>query len=75
MHEAAVNDPTTGIVYMTEDNGPGRLAPTAMSRRTVDDLQAGGTLQILAIKGKPRYDTRTGQTPGTDLRRRMGDDR
>ena len=64
VHEAAVTDPTTGIVYMTEDNGPGdgfyRYLPD-----DVNDLHAGGTLQMLSLKGKPRYDTRTGQTPGT----------
>src|SRR5689334_8510734 len=64
VHEAAVTDPTTGIVYMTEDNGPKdgfyRFLP-----KNRNDLHQGGMLQMLAVNGKFRYDTRTGQTPGT----------
>ena len=41
----------------------------------MNDLHAGGTLQMLAITGKPRYDTRTGQTPGTTFDVTLGDDR
>jgi uncharacterized protein len=64
VHEAAVTDPSTGIVYMTEDNGP-RDGFYRYLPHDVDDLQGGGVLQMLAIAGQPRYDTRTGQTPGT----------
>jgi secreted PhoX family phosphatase len=64
VHEAAVTDPNSGIVYMTEDNGPKdgfyRFLP-----KNRNDLHQGGMLQMLAVNGKFRYDTRTGQTPGT----------
>ncbi|MGC4089985.1 MAG: DUF839 domain-containing protein [Polyangiaceae bacterium] len=59
-HEAAVTDPTTGIVYMTEDNGePGdgfyRFVP-----RRADRLHEGGQLEMLAISGAPGFDTSSG---------------
>jgi hypothetical protein len=51
---------------MTEDNGPKdgfyRYLP-----RNRNHFANGGTLQMLAVAGQPRYDTRTGQTPGTVL--------
>jgi len=59
-HEAAAVDPETGIVYQTEDDGDSgfyRFIPN-----DPDDLIPGGTLQMLAILGRPRYDTRTRQT-------------
>ncbi len=59
-HEAVVVDPETGIVYQTEDDGDSgfyRFIPN-----DPNDLAAGGTLQMLAIRGRARYDTRTGQT-------------
>ncbi|MEO5703235.1 MAG: alkaline phosphatase PhoX [Gammaproteobacteria bacterium] len=67
-HEAAVADPNTGIVYQTEDAGSGRgsgfyrylpVDPT--------DLLAGGILQMLMVTGRPRLDTRQGQTVGAAL--------
>jgi secreted PhoX family phosphatase len=66
LHESAVTDPKTGIVYMTEDDTPAgfyRFVPT-----NKDDLTAGGTLQMLGIAGQPGYDTRKHQTAGRDLR-------
>lgn len=66
VHEAAVTDPKTGIVYMTEDDTPAgfyRFVPADKN-----DLSAGGTLQMLAVQGKPGYDTRKHQTVGLDLR-------
>ncbi len=61
VHEAIAID-KKGIVYLTEDNNPSgfyRFIPKKNKR-----LAEGGTLQILAIKGKPEYDTRSGQTSG-----------
>lgn len=58
--EAAVSDVTTGIVYQTEDAGGSsgfyRFLPNDPA-----NLAAGGTLQMLAIRGRPNFDTRTGQ--------------
>lgn len=60
VHEAAAVDKKSGIVYLTEDNNPSglyRFIPNRNKR-----LAEGGTLQILVVKGKSQYDTRTGQT-------------
>lgn len=57
-HEAIAVD-KKGIVYLTEDYNPCgfyRFIPTKNKR-----LAEGGTLQMLAVTGKPEYDTRTGQ--------------
>jgi secreted PhoX family phosphatase len=58
-HEALAIDPETGFVYLTEDRTPAgfyRYQP-----RTFGRPAEGGELRILAIKGKPRYDTMRGQ--------------
>ena len=63
-HEAVAVD-KKGVVYLTEDNTPCgfyRFVPSKNKR-----LAEGGTLQMLAITGKPDYDTRTGQTVGTQF--------
>lgn len=55
-HEAVCVDPRTGIVYQTEDKGDSlfyRFIPT-----TPGKLAEGGKLQAMALKGKPRGDTR-----------------
>ena len=65
LHEAGAVDPDSGVVYMTEDEGPDgfyRYLP-----KEAGDLAAGGTLQMLAVKGKPKYNTITGQTVGDVL--------
>jgi secreted PhoX family phosphatase len=67
VHEAAAVDPTTGIVYLTEDNGEPfdgfyRFVPRQYGR-----LAAGGTLQMLAVTGAPQYSTLTGQQVGVAL--------
>ena len=62
-HEAIAVDRKTGIVYETEDfvaAGFYRFLPNRNKR-----LVEGGVLQMLAIKDKPDYDTRTGQKQGT----------
>ena len=63
-HEAIAVD-KKGVVYLTEDYNPCgfyRFIPRK-SKRLVD----GGTLQMLAIAGKPEYDTRIGQQTGTSM--------
>lgn len=65
VHEAAVTDPKTGIVYLTEDDTPAGFYRFVPADR--NDLSAGGTLQMLAVQGQPGYDTRKHQTVGTDL--------
>jgi secreted PhoX family phosphatase len=62
VHEAVAVDPATGIVYLTEDRptaGFYRFVPT-----TPGVLRDGGRLQMLAVDGRPGYDTRAGQGPG-----------
>ncbi len=64
-HETIAVDRRTGIVYMTEDFNPCgfyRYIPTKKKR-----LVEGGTLQMLVIKGKPGYDTRSGPKQGTSF--------
>ncbi len=63
VHETISVDRKSGIVYLTEDVsacGFYRFVPNRQKR-----LAEGGTLQMLAIKGQPGYDTRTGQKQGT----------
>ena len=59
VHEAIAIDPRSGIVYETEDRGTAgfyRFLPARPGK-----LAAGGRLQMLAVKNRPNYDTRTGQ--------------
>jgi uncharacterized protein len=66
VHEAIAIDPRTGIVYETEDRGTAgfyRFIPRNPRR-----LALGGKLQMLAIRGREQYDTRTGQQVGERLR-------
>jgi secreted PhoX family phosphatase len=65
-HEAARQDPKTGVVYMTEDNGDPadgfyRFVPTNQM-----DLSQGGKLQMLAITDQPRLVTYEGQRVGVE---------
>ena len=68
VHEAAAVDPTTGIVYLTEDQlraGFYRFLPERPYRNGEPaDLTAGGELQMLAVDGRPNLDTNTGQDVG-----------
>ena len=63
-HESIAVDPRTGIVYLTEDSKPFcgfyRFVPAERGK-----LAEGGTLQVLAIEGKPNFSTRYGQAQGT----------
>ena len=64
LHEAGAVDPKTGVVYMTEDEGPDGFY------RFVPD-KAGhlrnGVLQMLRVRGKDKYNTITGQKVGKAL--------
>jgi len=67
-HEAAVVDPRSGIVYMTEDNtdpADGFYRYVPHHRR---QLHRGGRLEMLAVEGRSRYDTSRGQRVGRRLR-------
>ncbi len=59
VHEAIAVDPSTGIVYLTEDFG--RAGFYRYIPEVPGQLAQGGKLQMMRIKGKPNYDTRTGQ--------------
>ena len=62
VHEAVAVDPVSGTVYETEDRdtaGFYRFIPREAGR-----LAAGGALQMLAVKGRPQFDTRTAQPVG-----------
>jgi secreted PhoX family phosphatase len=64
-HEAACVDPKSGYVYLTEDRGDSllyRFVP-----KEYGNLQAGGELQALVVKGKPKYDTRNWEVPAMPL--------
>lgn len=65
-HEAVAVDRRTGIIYLTEDSTPFsgfyRFLPKKPGR-----LSEGGKLEILAVKDKPNYNTRTGQKAGAAL--------
>lgn len=65
VHEAAAVDPRTGAVYLTEDNDPAGLYRFLPHRP--GNLRAGGRLQMLAVDGEPRYDTRDEEEEGRHL--------
>jgi secreted PhoX family phosphatase len=65
VHEAVAVDPRSGIVYETEDRPASGFYRFIPARRGV--LTAGGRLQMLAIRGRPQYDTRKGQRVGESL--------
>lgn len=65
-HEAARQDPATGVVYMTEDNGDPadgfyRFVPVDKM-----DLSKGGQLQMLAVKDRPQAVLYEGQKIGVE---------
>lgn len=68
VHEAVAVDAATGIVYETEDqirSGLYRFLPDEPhGAGTPANLAAGGRLQMLALRGRPQYDTAAGQTVG-----------
>ena len=72
VHEAVAVDRATGIVYETEDRTPTagfyRFIPASRDR-----LAEGGRLQMLAVEGRPTYDTAAGQQVGAKLPARWVD--
>ena len=70
-HEAAAVDPTTGVVYLTEDQfraGFYRFLPERPHQGgRQGDLSAGGELQMLAVDGRPNFDTGHNQVVGVGL--------
>lgn len=71
VHEAVAIDPRSGIVYETEDrriagDGTGsgfyRFTPASGA-----PFGTAGSLEMLAVKGRPNYDTSTGQRVGEVL--------
>lgn len=63
VHEAVAIDPASGIVYLTEDHGAAGFYRFLPKSKGV--LADGGRLEMLAIAGRARYDTRAGQRTGT----------
>jgi uncharacterized protein len=64
LHEAGAVDPATGVIYMTEDEGPDgfyRFIPDSPGRLRK------GVLQMLRVKGRRKYNTIVGQTVGEVL--------
>ena len=72
VHEACAVDPKTGIVYMTEDNGPDGFYRYIPNHR--GQLHRGGKLQMLCVNGRSKYNTVTGQKVGKKLRCEWVDD-
>jgi len=70
-HEAVAVDPTTGIVYETEDQGDGsgfyRFVPSTKPTQPGDLAMTGGVLQMLKIVGQLQYETAINQTVGDAL--------
>ncbi|HEX6132982.1 MAG TPA: alkaline phosphatase PhoX, partial [Longimicrobiales bacterium] len=72
VHEAVAVDPRTSIVYETEDarwspDDPERLPGAGFYRfipNTPRRLADGGRLQIMAVRGRPRFNTAVGQRVG-----------
>jgi uncharacterized protein len=62
VHEAVAIDPATGIVYETEDRG--RAGLYRFIPKTRERLANGGTLQMLAVDGRPRIELSRGQRQG-----------
>jgi secreted PhoX family phosphatase len=57
--EAVAIDPETGNAYITMDRNPGGIFRFIPDEYGV--LRGTGRLQMLAVRGRPQYDTRTGQ--------------
>jgi hypothetical protein len=64
-HEAVAVDPSTGIVYETEDQGDAglyRFVP-----KVPDKLADGGRLEMLTVEDRPSFDTRRGPRRGEEI--------
>jgi secreted PhoX family phosphatase len=55
-HEAVAVDPSTGVVYQTEDTDDGLI--TRFIPKETENLKAGGILQALCVKDMASCDTR-----------------
>lgn len=66
-HEAVAVDPDSGIVYQTEDRPDGLIYRYIPKEK--ENLHKGGRLQVLAIKGKKRLDTRNWEKKKIKLNR------
>lgn len=70
-HEAAIMDPGTGFLYLTQDNflGPSGLFRYQAPNNPLRDkrVEDGGTLQMLAVTGSPRHVLYTHQEPGASF--------
>lgn len=66
VHEAIAVDPATGIVYETEDTLTAGFYRFTPKERGL--LSKGGTLEMLAVAGRPRYDTRRNQKIGEPIK-------
>ena len=69
LHEAGAVDPTTGVVYLTEDEGPDgfyRYIPDSYTEGEQPDLRYG-KLQMLRVPDQPLYNTIVGQTVGVSI--------
>lgn len=64
-HEAIAVDPSTWIVYETEDAGDSGFYRFVANTPGV--LVNGGVLDMLKVENVTNYDTRTGQTVGVPL--------
>jgi uncharacterized protein len=73
VHEAVAVDPRSGTVYLTEDRSfspASSSSPGAGFYRFVPDRAgdlSSGRLQMLALKGRQRYNSTTGQRSGRPL--------
>jgi len=70
VHEAVAVDPSTGIVYQTEDQGQAgfyRFVPDGPYQSGQRPNLSSGRLQMLAVRDRPRYDTGSGQVSGVTL--------
>ena len=69
-HEAIAVDPSTGIVYLTEDEYDNALFYRFIPN-TPGELSRGGRLQALKVRGEDAFDTRNWETaafrPGDSL--------
>ena len=66
VHEAVAVDPETGIVYETEDQLTAGFYRFVPHERGL--LSKGGRLEMLKIEGRQRYDTRTNQRVGRNMK-------
>lgn len=65
VHEAVTVDRATGIIYLTEDSTTAGFFRFIPKKR--GHLADGGTLQMLAVKGSPHYQSGTKQRVGAPL--------